>query len=458
VTPGVLSSEIQSASALFTVSRQDIYDYQRCPKIVSIKVYRRIRSPKPESESIEKSENKTALIGRVGEVVTRLAFSPQVSMGQLRSMAEKVPAQSLVESIEHLGTPQDPFEKAELAELQTRIQELPKNLEDELKSVMRDTLTGLEAIRGDVTSAYGNLTVIGHGESRYGVLPTMGYPDFVAQTKQGKPILIEVKNSAKENYNLDGFQAAFYNSLGKTVGVVVQHTAFIDGVLAPEPRIVLEEDAESLVIYPRLKKWRTVSETAKIDADVVKDVWRAKQLGVVGMSPATHCRKDCPHHRYKMELPEGNLEIAKPLPLIFAKGGMELGLDFDYQNVRGYLWSVAPSLSRLLWEAQYRRDRVSVSLRERLRKILREKFGIDESVVMKLVPESSMYPAGSERPPSVEEVTKEEADEMERWEKLLPEKILKGVLTSAQGYGTRIYGLPKGSKVLIHKAWQKWVD
>jgi hypothetical protein len=74
---------------------------------------------------------------------------------------------------------------------------------------------------------------------------------------------------------------------------------------------------------------------------------------------------------------------------------------------------------------------------------------------MKLIPESSMYP-GSERPPSVEEVTKEEADEMEQWEKLLPEKILKGVLSSAQGYGTRIYGLPKDSKVLIHKAWRKW--
>jgi len=51
---------------------------------------------------------------------------------------------------------------------------------------------------------------------------------------------------------------------------------------------------------------------------------------------------------------------------------------------------------------------------------------------------------------------KEQSDEMEQWEKLLPEKILKGVLTSAQGYGTRIYGLPKDSKVLIRKAWQKW--
>ncbi len=71
---------------------------------------------------------------------------------------------------------------------------------------MQNTLAGLEAIRGDVTDAYGNLTVVGHGESRYGLLPTMGYPDFVAQTKQGKPILIEVKNSARENVSLDGFQ------------------------------------------------------------------------------------------------------------------------------------------------------------------------------------------------------------------------------------------------------------
>jgi hypothetical protein len=448
-------SEIQSATALFTVSRQDLYDYQRCPKIVSIKVYRGIRTPKPEKEPAARSENKTALIGRIGEVVTRLAFSPQLSQGQLGELAQKVPSQSLVESITHLGVPQDTLEKAELGELQSQFQQLPKNMEDELKNVWKDTLAGLDAIRGDVTNAYGNLTVIGHGESRYGLLPTTGNPDWVARTNHRKPILIEVKNGAKENVRSDEFQAAFYNSLGKTVGVVVQHPAFTDGVM--EPRIMLEEDAETLVIYPRLKKWRTVSETAKLDPDVVKDVWRAKQLGVLGMSPETGCRKDCPHHRYKIELPEGNLEVAKPLPLIFAKGGIELGHDFDYHNVRTYLWHVAPSLSRLLWETRYRRDRTSTALKEKLRQILRSKFGIEESVVMKLVPESSMYPV-SERLPRVEEITKEEADEMERWEKLLPAKILKGegVLTSAQGYGTRVYGLPKNSKVLIRKAWEKW--
>jgi len=319
---------------------------------------------------------------------------------------------------------------------------------------MQNTLAGLEAIRRDVTDAYGNLTVVGHGESRYGLLPTMGYPDFVAQTKQGKPILIEVKNSARENVSLDGFQAAFYNSLGKTVGVVIQHAGFADGVLASEPRIMLEEDAESLLIYPRLKKWRTVSETARVDADVVKDVWRAKQLGVLGKSPETRCRRDCPHHRYKIDLPEGNLEVAKPLPLIFARGGIKLGLDFDYHYVRAHLWNVAPSLSKLLWEVQYRKDRVSISLKENLRQILREKFGIDASVVAKLLPESAHNQP--ERYPGVEEVTKEEAGEMERWERLLPEKILKGVLPSAQAYATRIYGLPKNSKMLIRKAWQKW--
>ncbi len=157
----------------------------------------------------------------------------------------------------------------------------------------------------------------------------------------------------------------------------------------------------------------TVSETAQLDADIVKDVWRAKQLGVLGKCPETGCRWDCPHNRYKIELPEDNLEVAKPLPLILAKAGMELGIDFDYYNVRRYLWYVAPSLSRLLWEVQYQRDRVSLALREKLRQILREKFGIDELVVMKLVPESGYNRPG--RYPSVEEVTKEEADEMERW-------------------------------------------
>ncbi len=61
----------------------------------------------------------------MGEVVTRLAFSPRLSTGQLGAMAEKVPTQPLVESIECLGVPQDAFEKIDLAELQSQIQQLP---------------------------------------------------------------------------------------------------------------------------------------------------------------------------------------------------------------------------------------------------------------------------------------------------------------------------------------------
>src|SRR5947199_10217223 len=123
---------ILTGTSLFTVSRHDIYDHQRCPKIVSIKVYRRTRTPKPEREPTEKSENTTAIIGRVGEVVTRVAFSTRSSTGLLGAMAEKVPTQSLVESIAHLGALQDTSEKAEFAELQSQIQQLPKNMEAEL--------------------------------------------------------------------------------------------------------------------------------------------------------------------------------------------------------------------------------------------------------------------------------------------------------------------------------------
>ena len=181
-----------------------------------------------------------------------------------------------------------------------------------MRQVAAETFSGLGVIRQQVNDAYGRLTVIGTGESRQGSLPTTGRPDFVALSEK-KPIMVEVKNGVRENPNQDNFQASFYNSLSDTVGVIVQDFGAGDGGVESKPRMVLEQDAETLIVYPRLKIWRRVEETIDLSPPVVEEVWRAKQLGIIGRWPEIDCSTDCPHHRFDVELPTGNLEVVKPL-------------------------------------------------------------------------------------------------------------------------------------------------
>src|SRR4030081_1996832 len=58
----------------------------------------------------------------------------------------------------------------------------------------------------------------------------------------------------------DQFQPSFYNSLGKTVGVVVHNAVINDKGVRTNLQVHLEEDAETLVLYPRLSKWRLFSD------------------------------------------------------------------------------------------------------------------------------------------------------------------------------------------------------
>jgi len=442
-------SKIVRGISFLTVSRPDIYDYLRCPKIVSIKVYKNTRTPKPERVAVRKSESKTALIGKIGEAATQLAFSPELESGKLASLGEEI----VTGSISSKGGPVEGLRGTILRSLSAQIHQLPKSLELDMKNVVRETFEGLDEITRDVKDAYGNVTVIGKGESRYETLPTMGYPDFVALTN-GKPVLIEVKNTVRENSKLDGFQASFYNSLAKTVGVVIQDMAIDDGVLETRPRMVLERDANALIVYPRLKTWKSVTDTVDLGPRVVKDVWRAKQLGLLGKSPRTKCSSDCPHHKFDIELPEGNMEIAKPLPLILAKGSVDLGVDFDYEYLENYLWRVAPSLSTALSEMRFGRDTVPETQRKKLRGMLQDKFDLDESTVRRLVPKTGH--AKDEPYPSYKEILREEASEIEPWEKLLPRKILRSASQTAQGRATRLYRLPKESSRVIRKTWKKW--
>jgi hypothetical protein len=438
--------KLESTSSIFTVSRDDIFDYARCPKIVSIKTYRNTRTKKIRPEMHEPRLPIPNIVGQIGEAAVRFAFSgtdeDDESSGGNSAVRRKGQGKRIAQLI------------------MSRLNLIDKGIQMDLELLAEKTLEGLREIRAGIDSALGPLTIIGRGESRYGALPTCGYPDYVSLTSNEKPVLIEVKNGIKASPGKDEFQASFYNSLGKTVGVVVHNELVNDRGIRPNLQVRLEEDAETLLLYPRLGRWRKITDTVNIAPDDLEEIWAAKQLGIIGRWPTADCGSDCPHTRYGIVLPEDNLDtVAKPLPLIFAKGAADLGVDYDFNFMRRYISRTVPSAMNELWNLSHHLRSAPSSSLEPFMTIMENRLGVGQGVSTKLLRWLSGI---SEGEPGVRtrieqgKIEKEMAAYLEPWQQFLPKKMFDVAAPVAQAIGTRTYSLPTQSNLIIDKSWNKW--
>jgi hypothetical protein len=156
--------ELESAASIFTVSRQDFFDYKRCPKIVAIKTYRRTRTKKERLERDESRVPLPNLVGQIGEAAVQLAFSDSFGRKSLPRdswLLGKVPEKRIAQLV------------------MSRLNLVEKGIQLDLELLAKKTIEGLREIKPEIERALGPLTVIGRGESRYGALPTCGYPDYV---------------------------------------------------------------------------------------------------------------------------------------------------------------------------------------------------------------------------------------------------------------------------------------
>lgn len=439
------SSNLESASSIFTVSREDVFDYKRCPKIVAIKTYRKTRTRKVRSEPDESGVPLPNIVGQIGEAAVQFAFSD--SFGQEPTGRDSLsPGKILERRIAQL--------------VMSRLNLVKKGIQLDLELLAKKTVEGLSRIKPEIERALGPLTVIGRGESHYGALPTCGYPDYVALSSNDKPVLIEVKNGARENSTRDRFQASFYNSLGTTVGVVVHDTIVGDGTIRPCVKVHLEKDAETLVVYPRLHKWERVTDTVDIDQDDIEEIWSAKQLGILGRWPALDCESNCPHARYKIVLPEDNLDtVPKPLPLIYAKGAADLGMDYDFNFARRYIHRTTPSAMSELWNLGHLLGKAPTTSQESFVKMIEKRLGLGRESTAKLFRSIAGLDSGelsSRTRIDPRRIEKEMATDMEPWQRLLPQKVLDGISSTAQSIGTQTYSLPRQSNLIIDKSWNKW--
>jgi len=450
---------------IFTISRNDFYDYLKCPKIISLRIHKDLTRPPPIQKS-KPERNIRYEIGTIGEVSTREVFSEsgdeifeETGLGSEEEYDE-----------EEFEIGKQVYEPPSFPKiLEVNLSQKGVLLDDQMKSVLRDTLTGLKTIRKFLENEYGEIKILGRAESKNGVLPGKIKPDFVGISEdKKKPILIEVKNSSRINQKPDNFQASFYNSIAKHHGVLVLQERLDKEQNIITPKLMENILPETLIVYPRLGEYQKISDTVEINQNIIDEIWQAKQLGLMGKTPHTDCDSSCPHHRLG-ELPEDNIEPAIPLPLIYAEGLREQGKDLTLDYLRGYLYKrpIGTEFYNSLWKFRdinfqidmfkYRdpvkaeNKRKSLELqKEKYLDLFSEKTGLSRKTISNL----SVYRSNIWK--DDEKIIKEMKNEIHPWEKILGKKKFMSLNNNIKGFTTKLYAIPDKSDIFIKKSWEQW--
>lgn len=410
---------------VFSLSRQELYDFSRCPKIVSIRSYRLLHPQVKEQPSErEEPEVSRSAIGRIGEAAVAAAFSPEAAAAGSIAELKGIVAGRTASTVASLGVV----------------------LDGATRAILEETVQGLAEIRQYVASEYGEVQVIGRGVCKNGAFPGEARPDFVALSpKRSQPILIEVKNTPKP-LKTDRFQASYYNTVAREVGVVVHEQRVEGGRLNLTPVAYHESVADTILVYPRGRHFERVTELLDVGEEAVREVWRAKQLGFSGKSPHTDCGSGCPHRRLGLELPEGNLEVATPLPLVYAKGLTETEFDLDTDYLHRYYFT--SGLSSGTYDAVFmaRNDEAD---RNHIVEQVSAKTGIPLDIVKRM-----LY--ADQRTPDSSKVMDAMANEVKPWAKALGKDAFITDYITIQRLATRYYTLPDKSGEFVKRAWKRW--
>ena len=401
-------------TSIYTISREDLYDYRRCPKIVAIKAYRALRAVR-ENRRSEPRVLEPATIGMIGEAAVKLGFQ-----GLPRAVAMEQIAQAIPQV----------------------------NFNEYLEEIASQSLKGVEEVRAKLAREYGDLTIIGKGEGRHPDLPGKVRPDFIAfKERNQNPIIIEIKDTTRMNPT-DNFQAALYNGIAERYGVYLIEERVEGGVRTFSP-FTIQGNAEAVLIYPRLAEYSIVKDRFVPESELIKEIWKAKQLGFKGLTPETDCGKKCAHNRLKVKLGEGNMEPAPPLPLIFSNAVLESGFSYDIGYQVSYGWNLLPL-----------RVKVAIALSARgagiagVKEWLTGTAGLEEEAAQ-IVVNSERREAFLHSKPDAESLVKSADSELEPWRIILKGRLTTGA-PSILAIATAIYSLPKKSSKFVHEAWDRW--
>ena len=394
---------------------------------MAIRAYQSLHPSERKREAPARAEPgvPASVIGKVGEAAVAAAFSPEALAVETIAKLKETVTQQTTSIVFNMGVV----------------------IDENAKRILDETVNGLADIRNFITEEFGDVQVIGRGKCKNGSFPGEALPDFVAVSpRHNQPILIEVKNTPKP-VKTDHFQASFYNTVARESGVVVHEQRFESGRLNLVPVAYHHSIADTLLVYPRGSAYERITDQVSLKEDTLREVWLAKQLGFLGRSPYTDCGSKCPHHRLGIELPEGNLEVAQPLPLIFARRLTELGADLNTNYLHHYFHTSGISSDLLLWTL---RSEGNPRLKSEVIKQISSRMKMPENVAERMAFSRGMMP-------DPDRVLKEMAGDLEQWEKVLGKERMTGIGPTLQGLVTRIYSLPDKSEEFIRRSRKKWV-
>ncbi len=403
-------------TSIYTISREDLYDYRRCPKIVAIKAYRALRAVR-EPRLSQPRELEPATIGMIGEAAVKLGFQ-----GLPRTEAMK--------------------------QITLRIPQVKIN--DHLQEIAIESLRGVEEVRRKLAKEYGIVNIIGRGEGRHPDLAGKVRPDFIALADgNANPVIVETKDTTRTSPS-DNFQAMLYNGIAERYGLYLVEERLEGKRRVFSPRLI-QKSAEALLVYPRLARYYRVKEKFVPDESMIKGIWKAKELGFKGLTPETECGKKCVHNRLKVRLPEGDMEPLPPPPLIFSEGIRECGYSFDLDYQTRYAWNLLPQKTKLA--ILFSSSKPVGGLVE-LRDWLTEAVGLDEEAA-DIVLNYKKREAFLGTRPDAQYLVKSMESELEAWKTILKERLVVSG-SSILAVATAVYSLPSRSSMFVKDAWDRW--
>ncbi|MEM4382900.1 MAG: hypothetical protein QXU44_02455 [Candidatus Caldarchaeum sp.] len=369
-----------------------------------------------------------------------------------------------------------------------------------LLNIVKGDLVGLFKIASRLSEEFGELKMVGKGDLRSIMQPSSAVPDVVFATRRGSILVAEVKNSERHDIS-DQFQATFYNTTAK-LGALVLGKRVDKGIVKLLPETLPEEKISTVLLYQRQGEVEKISKIFELKK-ILRDVWRVKQLGMMGKQPESpkieYCKK-CVWKRvcsnWSKNVPlEGEHEPATPLALITAKGLLETGFDIEthvlYDLIGDYIWKIENFVERQiinrydrLQNLSFKLDNIANRYRAESGKSFRELDElnriIDETIDRlhrlerkKIVEQvASIFGLSIRKasallysPPPTKEhtldatyraVVREISSELQPWKRILKKEELERLMSFRLISGVTRFIPPARSRYFINEAWRFW--
>ncbi len=299
----------------YTVTHKDLAHFETCPRLLGVYAY---LTAHPEA--------RTPTVPREVEYVFGLDGLAYGSIGEAMTA-------------EMLGNFEgDVDSKAVIAQsleaLRRRGAQITEQLRKEVERAVQEAQGQFTKVHTALQERYGKLTLLGRGKAHYGHVPGYAAPDYVAVAKDSSIILVDAKFQKKltrdqvrqaEWYNAvataDALQVRWIPQVGEKMRGTIQ-ASFND----PQECVLVNWSAKGDGILP-------VAERANATSETLREMWRTKHMGFVGLLPETDCGADCrcesAARKHNLRLKDGNRAIARPPVLSLGQAYVEGGVDLE---------------------------------------------------------------------------------------------------------------------------------